>query len=71
MWFHWSRCGLVEGSVSVGVDFEVLNAPARPRVSLSLSLPTDPDLEHSATSPAPCQLARHHISCHDDDELNL
>ena len=34
-------------------------------------LPADPDVEFSATSPAPGLFAGHHVSCPDDNELNL
>lgn len=44
MWLYWGRCGLVGGSVSLGVDFEVSKAQGRPSVFLSL-LPVDPNLE--------------------------
>ena len=40
-------CGLGEGSMSLGVGFEVSNAQARPSVTLFL-LPEDPDVELSA-----------------------
>ena len=63
------RGGLVGGSVSLEVDFEVSKAQARP--SGSLSLPVDPGVELSAPSPAPCLPAGHHASHHDDNGLNL
>jgi hypothetical protein len=47
------RCGLAGGSVSLGVDFEVSDAQARPGVSLLL-LSSDLDVKLSASSPAPC-----------------
>jgi hypothetical protein len=34
-------------------------------------LPTDPDVELSATSPAPCSPACCYASCHDSNGLNL
>jgi hypothetical protein len=34
-------------------------------------LPADPDRELSATSPVPYLPACHHVSCHDDNGLNL
>ena len=44
------RSGLVGGSVSLGMGFEVSNAQARPSVSLSLFLlPEDLDVELSAS----------------------
>jgi hypothetical protein len=53
--------------VSLGVDFRVSEAQARPSVSLSLFLlPVDPDVELSATCPACC-----HASCHDNNRPNL
>jgi hypothetical protein len=45
-----SRCGLVEGSVSLGVGFEVSNAHVWLSVSLCL-LPVDSVVERSAPSP--------------------
>ena len=47
------RCGLVEGSVSLGVDFGISKAQASPNGSFFL-LPLNPDAEFSAASPAPC-----------------
>ena len=47
-----SRNGIVRGSMSLGMDVAVSNAQAI-QVSLFL-LPTDPDVELSASSPAPC-----------------
>ena len=72
------RCGLVEVvvtmlEVTVEVGFEVLYAQAVPKeaqVSLLL-LPEDQEAEFSAPSLAPCLLACHHLSCHDDNGLNL
>jgi hypothetical protein len=54
------RCGLLEvgglikGIMSLGVSFEVPKAQARPSVSSLLLLLTDPSVELSAISPAPC-----------------
>jgi hypothetical protein len=64
------RSGLDGGSVFLEVDFEVSKAQARPSVSLFL-LPTDPDVELSATSPTSCVPACHHVSHHNDNGLNL
>jgi hypothetical protein len=66
------RYGLVGRDVSMGVGFKASKAQARPRVCLSVCLsvylslslpprpffllPTDLDVELSATSPAPCLL---------------
>ena len=47
VWPYSRQCGLVEGSMSLGVGFEVSNAQARPSVTLFL-LPEDPDVELSA-----------------------
>ena len=52
---------IVEGSVSLGVVFEVSEAQVRSSSSLSL-LPVDPDVELSATSPAPCPLCAAKLS---------
>lgn len=38
---------------------------------VSLSHPADPEVEHSASSPASCLPACPHASCHDDNGLNL
>ena len=66
------RCGIVRGSVSLGTDFEVSEAQARPRVFHSLFLlPMDQDVELSAPSPALCLPACCHASSHDDNGLNL
>jgi hypothetical protein len=43
-------CGLVGGSVSLEVNFEILRTQARPSASLFLS--SDLGIELSATSPA-------------------
>ena len=36
VWPFWRRCGLVGGSLSLGLGFEVSEAQARPRGSISL-----------------------------------
>ena len=59
VWLCGSRCGLVGGSMSLGMGFEVLKA--------FFLLPVDPDVELSATSPASCLPACHY----DDNGLNL
>ena len=41
-------------SMSGGVGFEVSEAQARPSAHFLFLLPTDPDVELSAPSPAPC-----------------
>jgi hypothetical protein len=58
------RCGLVEGSTSLGMDVKFSEAQAKPRVSLFL-LPADPYVELSA-SPAP-YLPLCHCALHWDD----
>jgi hypothetical protein len=63
------RCGIVRGSMLLGVGFGVSNAQARSSVTLFL-LPANPDVELSATSPASCLPACHHASCYDDNGLN-
>jgi hypothetical protein len=56
----------------VGVGFEVLDAQVRPSVAVSFGcLSVDPDVELSASPPAPCLPACCLASCHDDNELNL
>ena len=45
------KCGLVGGSMSLGMGFEVSDAQARPGVTLFL-MPVDLDVKLSATSPA-------------------
>ena len=47
--------------------FEVSDAQAKSSVAVLFLLPEDPDVELSATSPAPCLP----IYYHDDDPLNL
>jgi len=69
MWLCWSRYGLIRGSVSLGTGLESPEALARPSSSLSLPATMDPDVELSATSPAPCLPECHHASCHDDNGL--
>jgi len=50
---------------------EVSYAQALPSVGHSLLRHTkDPDIELSATSPAPYPPVCHHTSCHDDNQLN-
>ena len=44
---------------------------ARPNVANFFFLPEDPDVEISATSPAPCLLAWCSASCHDNNGLKL
>lgn len=64
MWPCWSRGGWL-GKCVAGVGFEVSEAQARPRVSLSL-LPVDPVVELSAQ----LRFCLHASYC-GDDELNL
>jgi hypothetical protein len=64
------RCSLVEEGVLMRVGFEVPKAQGRLSVLLFV-MPTDPDGELPATSPAPCQSACHHASHHVDKSLNL
>ena len=44
-------CGLVGGSISLEVGFEVSKAHARPRVSLSLLMYQDVELSATASAP--------------------
>jgi hypothetical protein len=69
MWPCWGGCGLVEGSVSLGVGFEVSEAQARSRDFLFL-LPVYLKVELSATSPGPCLPVSHHAT-HYNNGLNL
>ena len=57
--------------MSLGVGFEVSEVQARASVSQSLPAAAGPDVELSATSPAPCLPACHHASYHDDNGVNL
>jgi hypothetical protein len=52
VWPCWIRRGVVGGSVSLEVGFEVSKVQARPISSLFL-LPVDLDVEFSAPGPAP------------------
>jgi hypothetical protein len=64
------KCDLV-GRDPLGDGLEVSEAQARSSGILFL-LPTDPDVELSATSRAPSLPACHHTSHYDDDDrLNL
>ena len=63
-------CGLVGGSVSLGLGFEVSDAQGRPSVALSL-MPANPDVELSAPPPAPSLPVRHYAFCHDNNKPNL
>jgi hypothetical protein len=45
----WSQCGLVGGSLSLGMGFEV--SEAQITAGGSILLPADPDVELSATYP--------------------
>jgi hypothetical protein len=65
VWPCWSRCTFIEGIGSLGVGFEVPEAQA---VSL---LPTDEDVEVSATSPAASLPPHCHAFCHDDNGPSL
>ena len=56
--------------LSLGVGFEVSDVHARPNVSLILLL-VEPEVELSATSPAPCLPACHHASLPGNNGLNL
>ena len=55
VWPCWNKCGLVGGSMPLGLGFEVSKAQARPSGSLFL-LSMDPDAELSAGSLAPACL---------------
>lgn len=56
----------------MGADFEVVHAQAILSVTHSLLLLSmDQDVELSVPSVASCLPACHHVSCHDDNGLNL
>jgi hypothetical protein len=61
------RCGLVGGSVALGVGSE---AQASPSVTLS-PVHSDLGVELSAPSPIPCMPVCRHTSCNDNNGLNL
>jgi hypothetical protein len=54
--------------VTVGLGFETILLAAWEIVFWSL---LEQDVEHSASSPAPCLSPCCHASCHDDNGLNL
>lgn len=62
MWSCWRKC------ITVGVALEV--PPSWGRVCLSW-LQSDQDAQLSAPSWAPCLSGHCHVSCHDDNGLNL
>lgn len=68
-WLH--RYGLVGGSVSLWVGFEVSAAQTRPSVPQSLLIAFRSGIEFSVTSPAPSMAVCHHACSHDDNKLNL
>jgi hypothetical protein len=59
------RRGLVGGSVPGGMGFEGSEAQAGLMTHSLLLLPANPDVELSATSPAPCLSTCWHASCYD------
>ena len=66
-----SRCGLAGGGVSLGMGFDVSEAQVRPSVHCLFLMPANPDVEPSATSPAPCLNVCCHASHDDDNGLKL
>lgn len=61
------KCGLVGGSLSLGVGFKVSKAHSRPSSSLFLYLlPMDQDVKLSAVAPEPWLS----VFCHDDNGLS-
>jgi hypothetical protein len=54
IWPPWSRCDFVEGSVPLGVGFEVSDTQARIVADGLFLMPADPDIELSAPLPVPC-----------------
>jgi hypothetical protein len=67
VWPCCSRFGLVVGSVSLGMGFEVSKA----QESLIFLMPTDLDVELLATSPVPCLPACCSAYCQEYNGLNL
>jgi hypothetical protein len=66
------KCGLVGGSMSLWGRALRSDTQATPSVVNSLFLmPSDEDVEFSAPSPALSLPPCHHVSCHNDDGLNL
>ena len=64
------RHGLLGGSMSLGVGFELSKAHTGPGFFLSL-LPANQDVKLSAVSPAPYPPMCFHAPCHDDNALSL
>lgn len=62
------KCGLVEGSMSLLVSFDLSRSQSRPIALLLLSL--DPDVELLAACPAPSLPARYNVPCHDNSDRN-
>ena len=58
------------GMALLGVGLKVSKAQARPS-GLFFPLPADPDVEFSATSPAPCLLVHCQVPHHDDNGLHF
>lgn len=70
------RCGFFEVGMTLLVEVGhwewAWRFPKIPFQAQSLFLlPIDPDVKFSATSPAQCLPTYHHVSCHDDNGLNL
>ena len=70
MWTCWSRCGLVEGSVSLRLRCRISIANSG-TVALCLLAAADLTVEHSAPSLAPCLPLFPHVLCHDENRLGL
>ena len=80
VWPCWKRCGLVRGGLALSEEVWLCRRDCVTRGSvlgsqklkaLNFLLPAYPDVELSATTPAPCLLVYHHASHHDNNEQNL
>lgn len=80
VWSCWSRCGLRVGVAFVGLGVAFLEkvclwgagagALRLQKLKAVFPMPVDPEVEISATSPAPCLPACHHASYHDNNGLS-
>lgn len=70
MWHCWTRYGLIQESMSLGLDFGISEAQAKSHVSFLLLL-GNPGVELSANYTAPSLPICSYHSCHDDNGLNF